>query len=956
MEAHKKFMCRSKAFFFLLFTSLFLALPMQGQGSGVHRSFRTIDVNDGLSQNTVYAIIQDRQGLMWFATKDGLNVYNGLTFRTFSSRNSGLQCNYTTCLYEDSLGCIWIGTDQGLYTYDPVLERINVCRQKTKSGTTPTNRIRWIGTDGEGRVCVSAEGQGIFRFDRNHLTLDSITTNVWTFLYDGTRLWLSLYEDDLYYIGKDGRRTPFTLKDGSRPFRHAMIHALLQLTDGSLLVGSSTGLFRLSPDRNSVDTVLPDRLVRSLLMRTDKELWVGAEDGLYIWNLLTGEWEHLTSSLTNPRFSLTDNSIYAFYRDRDGGIWLGTYFGGANYLPQQSDLFKRYYPHDHLAHLGRHVREFCPDSDGSLWIGTEDCGLFHFRPSEDTIEQIEDARLGTNIHGLCSVGDTLWIGTFANGLGRMDLRSGRIERVYRKTSDEHSLNSDYIFSICHTRQGDLYIGTISGLMRYRPATDDFERLAYPYEFIYNMLEDSEGVLWLATYFGGVYSYDPYTRRWHNYRWQPNDNSSLSHNKVISIYEDSSHRLWFLTQGHGICQFHRDTQTFSRYNLDTVIASNTAFRMLEGNDGLLWLSTSNGLVCFTPEDGFIKVYTTGNGLTTNQFNYQSGYRAPDGTLYFGSVNGFVAFNPTTFNAPPSKFNIILSDFFLSGQRVQPGTDSPLSKSINLVDEITLTADQNTFSLHAAVLSYKSPQTNRIHYRLDGIDADSVWHDADPDGRILFAHLSPGHYTLHVRGTNSDGAQADSERILSIHIRPPFYLTPWAWLLYLLTVGLLVWIGIRVWQRRQKEERQRTMDQLRRQKDQELLESKSEMIANYERLYDRFLQSPFAQTYEGTLTPADQQFIDRLHQTVMLHLADSEYGQEQLCADLNTSRASLYRHLKTLLGMTPNEYIRNERLKRAAHLLRQGGLTVNEVCYRVGFNSPSYFTKCFHAQFGVLPKNF
>lgn len=948
-------MFRAKYITALLCLALFATLRLQAQGSTAELSFRTINVDDGLSQNTVYAILQDRQNCLWFATKDGLNQYNGVQFRIFGSSNSGLHCDYTTCLYEDSTGLIWIGTDQGLYNYDPVYERITPCTQTAADGTAPTHRIRWIADDGEGHVCVSSEGQGLFRYVGSKPQLEALTTNVWTFLHDGKRLWLSLYEDDLYYQEKGKKRTPFALPDGSRPFRHAMIHALLQTPDGSLLVGSSEGLFRLSPDRQHVETLLDDCLVRTLLLRTEKELWVGAEDGLYIWNLQTSQHEHITASLTNPRFSLADNSIYAICRDREGGMWLGSYFGGINYLSPQSDLFRRYYPHDQLSHFGRHVREFCGDADGTLWIGTEDRGLFHFNPADGSIQALADPRLGTNIHGLCREGDTLWVGTFANGLGRLNLRTHQLERVYRKTDDPHSLNSDYVFSICHTHHG-LYIGTISGLMRYRRDTDDFERIAKPYEFIYNMLEDSEGVLWLATYFGGVYSYDPYTKHWQNYRHEPDNPHSLPHNKVISIYEDSRHRLWFLTQGHGFCLFHRDTQRFDRYDPGTLIASNTAYRMLEGNDGQLWLSTPNGLLCFTPEEGFTKVYTTGNGLTTNQFNYQSGYRAADGTLYFGCTNGFVAFNPSTFNPQHTTCNLILSDFFLSGERVLPSEDSPLPRSINLLDEVTLSADQNSFSLHAALLSYKSPQAARITYRLDGLDPDSVWHEADPDGRILFAHLPTGHYTLHVRGTNSDGVPADSERTLSIYIRPPFYLSVWAWLLYLITAGLLLAIGMRLWRHRQQEQRRRTLEQLRRQKDQELLESKTEMIANYERLYDRFLQSPFAVVRDGSLTPTDQQFVDNLHQTVSLHLHDSEYGQERLSADMNMSRASLYRRLKSILGITPNEYIRTERLKRAAHLLRQGGLTVNEVCFRVGFNSPSYFTKCFHDQFGVLPKDF
>ena len=949
MYPSKKF----SVLYLLLFCTTFL---VQAQHPVAHRSFRTLDVDDGLSQNTVYSILQDRQGLMWFATKDGLNVYNGLRFRIFNSNNSGLQCNYTTCLFEDHDGYIWVGTDQGLFTYDPVMEKISACTQTTADGTAIDHRIRWIADDGEGHVCVSAEGQGLFHFTGNTLRLDTISTNVWTFLHDGKRMWLSLYEDDLYFVEKGRKRTAFSLPDGSHPFRRAMIHAFLQLGSGELLIGSSTGLYRLSPDGKSVQTMLSDCLVRSLLLRNGKELWIGAEDGLYIWNLQTDEYEHITSSLNDPRFTLADNSIYAICRDREGGMWLGSYFGGVSYLPPQADFFQRYYPHDNLSDFGRHVREFCADPDGTLWIGTEDRGLFRFSPADGSVEHFNDPRLGTNIHGLCRDGDILWVGTFANGLGRLNLRTHRLEKVYRKTDDPHSLNSDYIFSICRTHDGELYIGTISGLMRYRRATDDFERLSRPYEFIYNMLEDSEGVLWLATYFGGIYSYDPYTNQWQNYRHRADDATSLPHNKVISIYEDSRHRLWFLTQGYGFCQFHRDTHTFTRYSLDSVIPSNTAFKMLEGNDGNLWLSTSNGLVCFTPEAGFTKVYTKGNGLTTNQFNYQSGWRASDGTLYFGCTNGFVAFNPSAFPVSTDPSPLLLSDFFLFDERVLPGDESPLPQSISRLDEITLSASQNTFSLSAAILSYKSPQTNRIFYRLDGFDDDSLWHEADDDGHIWFSHLSPGRYILHVRGTNSDGVEAEQERILTIRIRPPFYLSLWAWLLYLLAVAVLLWLTYRFWQRRQAEQRQHTLEQLRRQKDMELLESKTEMIANYERLYGRFLQSPFAQKNDDRLNSADQAFIDRLHQVTMLHLHDSGFGQEQLSEAMNMSRASLYRRIKALLHQTPNEYIRTERLKRAAHMLKEGSLTVNEVCYSVGFNSPSYFTKCFNTQFGVNPKDF
>lgn len=339
--------------------------------------------------------------------------------------------------------------------------------------------------------------------------------------------------------------------------------------------------------------------------------------------------------------------------------------------------------------------------------------IFHFNPADGTVTPFRHPALYHNIHGLCIDGDYLWVGTFSGGLNRIHLRTREV-RHYEKGEASNTLNADNIFSIYKSSTGELWIGTTSGLLRYNRKTDDFTRIPEMNKiFVYNILEDCHGKLWLATYSDGVFCYDLPQDKWKQYTRNPDNPNSLPYNKVISIFEDSRKQLWFMTQGAGFCRFRPETDDFIRYDMSQGFPGNTVYKMLEDNNGLLWLTTNKGLVSFHAETGTKHLYTTANGLLSNQFNYQSGYKDKTGTIYLGSVNGFISFNPATFTVNKQISPLVLTDFHQFNKRLPIGeASSPLSESITLSESIELNADQNTFSLRAAVLNYQAPLSNTI----------------------------------------------------------------------------------------------------------------------------------------------------------------------------------------------------------------------------------------------------
>ena len=833
---------------FCVLACFFITIFCQAQSVEEHYYFKNLSIRNGLSQNTVNAILQDRKGFMWLGTKDGLNRYDGLSFRKFkhdAANPRSIGNSFITSLYEDFNGNIWVGTDAGVYIYYPEKEAFEEFDCQSLEKTRIERSVSMIAGDKQGRVWIAVEAQGMFCYDtrqkllRNY-PLSEIFSNIKCFTFDsGGTLWLGFYGDGLYY-SKDNLATvhPYgSPEDGKREFEGGVITKIVQGNYNCLYIGSvKEGVSELNLTSGQVRNLLAidesgeSIFCRDLLPYSDNELWIGTESGIYIYNLRTAQFIHLRASLYDS-YSLSDNAIYALYKDREEGLWIGSYFGGVDYYPRQYTYFAKYYPKNIANSLhGKRVREFCRADDGTLWIGTEDGGLNHFNPKTKEFHFFEPSAGFTNIHGLCMDGSHLWVGTFSKGLRVIDTRTGVVLRTYTEGHTPHSLNDNSIFSICRTSAGEIYLGTLFGLLRYNRTQDNFDRIPeLNGKFVYDIKEDSYGNLWLATYANGAYCYDVSVRRWKNYVFDAEDEKSLPYDKVLSVFEDSYRQIWLTTQGGGFCLFHPDTETFTRYGLKDGLPNDVVYQIVEDDDRFLWLTTNNGLVRFDPKTMEMKVFSTANGLPTNQFNYRSGFKDEAGNIYLGSINGFVAFDPRTFAENRQVPAVAITDFLLFNKEVPVGeTDSPLKSSITFSDKVVLTADQNSFSFRIAALSYQAPRMNKLMYKLEGFDEG--WLTIGESPLVTYSNLGYGDYVFKVKASNSDGVWNEQETSLHLSILPPFYLSGWAYCFYVLFfMGCLVCV-IFYFKRRNYRKQHRQMEMLEQEKEREVYHAKIDFFTN------------------------------------------------------------------------------------------------------------------------------
>lgn len=795
--------------------------------------FKKLGVDKGLSQNTVNAILQDSHGFIWFGTKDGLNRYDGISIKVFKNTN-GLENGFITCLFEDAAGKIWVGTDVNLYIYDPQNEQFERFVQEAQNGRLINRTVHKISAGKNGMIMISVDGAGLFCYETGTKKLHNYDFadkgSVRDFEIDdrGT-VWMAL-NSGLYFTRDDFQTIePYQQEKHTYNLRDEIITAIYLENSNNIYLGTeSNGMLEINLHSQVVRKVLlasrssEPIFVRCIFPYTDKELWIGTETGIYIYNTEAQTCKYVANKLSDP-FSISDNAIYSLYKDREGGMWVGSFFGGVNYYPKQTTFFEKFYPTDDTESLkGQRVREICKGRGDILWVGTEDAGLFKFDLSTKALKQYAPSAQFSNIHGLCMDGDELWIGTFSKGVRVMNTVTGRI-KSYTADDSPTTIHDNYIFSILKASSGHIYLGTGQGLIRYDKDRESFERIIeLGNNLIYDIKEDSKGFLWIATYVDGVFRYDPRREKYEHFEYSDKE-GALPYNKVLSIFEDSRKQIWLTTEGRGFCRFDQEKKTFISYTTQQGSPSDVIYQIVEDDSGYFWITTNNGLVKFHPQKNDSRTFTVASGLLSNQFNYKSSYKTRHGDILLGCINGMISFNPRNFSQNEYVPPIHITDFLLFNKPVAIGvTDSPLEKSILFSDSIVLKHDQNYFSLRVAALSFQAPEINSLQYKLEGLDDE--WHHIYESPVISYSNLNRGDYLLRIRGANNDGVWNPQEKTLFMRILPPFYLTTGAYIAYGIFFILVLYIVIRYLIERQKIRQKRFVQELEQNKEREIYDAK------------------------------------------------------------------------------------------------------------------------------------
>lgn len=797
--------------------------------------FRHLAVEDGLSSNGIRAIVQDKFGYIWFGTDDGLNRYDGKDIKLFKIDNLGVN-EYINALYSTD-NRLWVGTEKGLYTFSYETETVELFQLKTNKDIQIHSSIQHIIEDKQDNLWISTFGQGVFRLNRKERQLiqyefPEINEMIASICIDS--------DNQVWAITNWGKHSIFKLNKAKDTFEPALLtynhpkhnsYALIMIEDShhNLWLGSwESGLQKINKYTGETKVYLHPSdgkkgtmHIHTITEYKPGELLIGSDDGLLHFNTLTEEYQLFTKDDTNP-YSLSNNFVYPIIKDHEGGIWIGTYHGGVNYISPHSSQFESYTPSTQYNSVnGSVISNFCEGPNGEIWIASDDGGLncfwpqnkhfVHYLPNEHT-----NSLSYHNVHGLCIDDDKLWIGTYSGNLNQMDLKSKRFKLYPSYNNQFNTIDGSSCYSIFKDKDNQIWMGTMSGVNVYNHETDDFTRMKAIEAIIIDIDQDTQGNMWFCTQGKGLYKYNPQNREWKNYTYV-NTEGKLANDQCNCILVDSNGELWLGTM-NGLHKYNVANDDFERVKLE--IPSQNICCIIE-DQGILWMTTGKGLVRYIPNQYGCQVFTKSDGLQSDQFLPNAGLMTKNGKIYIGSANGFNAFYPHLIKINQSVPPVVITNIELFNKEILVG-DKRLPRSLTQTKELNLSYKDHAISLLFASLSYCTPEKNQFAYMLEGFDKE--WNYVGSQNKATYTNLQPGSYTFRVKATNNDGVWNDEGTCLEINIHPPFYWNNYSKFLYMLIFLIGLTFSFRFFLYRSEKKHTQEIKKLNAKKEREVHEAK------------------------------------------------------------------------------------------------------------------------------------
>ena len=763
-------------------------------------NFKSLTIKNGLSQSTVETILQDSKGYMWIGTNDGLNKYNGYGFKKYEHDiydNNTISSNYIVDIAEDNDGYIWVSTTNGLNKINPENDNIVNYFSTSKDKNISNNRICEILIRKNNDILVTtSDGLNLYNKDTDSFErilgdkgdlpsqyIHSIEEDYYGNIWLGTQSGLVKLNSNLTKIQEFTNKTIDSISDNP-------IYRIYSDGPDNIWVATlGSGLININTKTNDIKTYknnnseksLPSDVVRDILRDSNGNLWITTQGGICKYNEKDDNFTTYKNKIYDQN-SLIDDKAYCMLEDRSGLIWVGTYKGIS--LFDSNNKFEHYSsdPFDKNSLSSNMIHGIYEDDSNNIWVGTSLKGIniIDKKTNNITLLNTDNSNLCDNsISDITGFKDEIFIGT-SNGLSVINKSTKIIENF---TSND-GLPVDPVKSLFVDSTNHLWIGTNKGLAIMNIKTKEISNITHILEnnsindlFIKDIYESKDGNYYIGCFLdGGLVELNPKTKSIKVYKSTENNKSSISNNSIRSISEDNLGNLLVGTS-HGLNILDKDLNKFKHYTTNDGLPNNTIYGILVDSYNNIWMSTNSGLSKFNPTTEVFQNFSIIDGIQSNEFNGNAYFKNSDGKFYFGGINGLNAFYPDEIDVSEFIPSVVFNDFKVEGL------------SYNVKDNYEFKSNENNISLSFFVNDYKNLNGVQYYYKLEGSDED--W-NISSNNEIIYGNLSPGNYTFKVKALNYNGVMTPESKI-SFTIKPPFWKSNLAILIYLIIILIIIYFN-------------------------------------------------------------------------------------------------------------------------------------------------------------------
>jgi len=827
-------------------------------------NFSRLTIKDGLSNGNITCFLQDGKGFIWIGTSDGLNKYDGYQIQVFKynpQNENGIGGNSIRCLYEDSRNNLWVGLKGGgLSRMDLKTGRFTTFHHGEGANELSYNDVSGIVEDGDGNLWIAVDRGGLDRFnpktnafthyplqDQYNKPLNNALTGIAIDSFH--TIWLTSWGGGIYCFDMNAKtfKVYSEWEKQSEDTKLKDIFGIHIDKEGLVWIASVDGnVYALNPVDSAIrrypaseeQEKFSGSPVHASYEDEQNNIWIGTEAGISILNKNNNKITRISSNEESEN-GLLSNTINCIYKDNAGNIWIGTNAGVNFYNPLSSQFtwIKKQY-NDPLSLSENQVLSILKDRNNNLWVG-EINSLDRINANGKTItrylfdKSANNSSLN-NFQAICEDSrGTLWFGTYSNFLLRYDPAKNSFLRILIPSPAGMNLSYRNVYAICEDADHTLWLSTELGSINYDPSTGVFSplfqsnRIIYPEEKTHIIYRDRDMDLWVGTE-AGLRHYSRNLELQQVYLSQKGDSNTITNNFITTIYEDSKGVFWIGTMG-GLHRFDKKKNKFELIKRPNMDYGDPVFGCCEDRAGFIWMSTTSGILKYDPVNKSFHSYDESDGLQNKDFQMRAFFQAKDGELFFGGKAGLNAFYPENLKNNDMKPPVVITDFQIFNKSVTPGENGILNNLISETKEITIKHSQSVISFQFVALNYISSKKNQYLYKMEGYDKD--WTLANQGQRtVTYTNLDPGEYTFKVKAANNNGVWNEEAAALKLTIRPPFWETIYAYLLYIVILGVILYLIFSYFMIRERDKNNLQIAKLEAKRIREIDDMKFSLFTN------------------------------------------------------------------------------------------------------------------------------